>query len=343
MWGSWRFDRDRTPMATGRRRWLRALAIALVTVVAIEVMAQVVSSRLPEPLVWPRYEVQRKIDDLRALGADGCLDVAVLGTSVADAALDAGRIEETLGGGRRVYNASLAGAGLGTMQAWADDVVLPVACPEHVVIGVSVRDLNDSNAESEFAQEYEASLGREELLDEASVGERIELAAMDWLGLARLRDAFRDPSAAAAWLRDRSGAWRETNDRHGTLTRFQRSSYDTSARRRTNDSEVVFGGYHAGGARSRELAGLAERIAQTGASVTIVMLPYAQAETIDLLPDGERDIAEYEAAVTTVAEQTGAELINLTGLVTDRTAFADPYHLDGDGAASVSDALARQL
>jgi hypothetical protein len=267
----------------------------------------------------------------------------VLGTSVANAGLDAGRIEEVLGGGRRVYNASLGGAGLGAMETWAEDVVLPLACPEHVIIAISPRDLNDSNAENEFPQQYLASLGRAELLDEASVGERIELAALDWSGLVRLRVAFRNPTAAAAWIRDRSGPWRETNDSHGTLTRFQRSGYNTSAGRRINDREVVFGDYQAGGLRSRELESLVERITETGASVTIATLPYTRAETIDMLPDGERDIAEYEAAVAGVAERTGAQLIDLADLLTDRADFADDYHLNGESATIVSEALARQL
>jgi hypothetical protein len=343
MWASLRSDVEPRPRATGRRRWLWVLAIAVVTLVALEVMARLVGSRLPDPLLWPRYEVQRKIDDLRALGADGCLDTVVLGTSVANAALDAGRIEESLGDGARVYNASLGGAGLGAMETWADDVVLPLACPEHVVIGLSPRDLNDNNAENEFPQQYLASLGRADLLDEASLGERIELAALDWSGLVRLRVAFRNPSAAAAWIRDRSGPWRETNDDHGTLTRFRRSGYDASASRRINDREVVFGDYEVGGLRSRELASLVERIKETGASVTIAMLPFTRTETIEMLSDGEQDVAAYEAAVRAVAERTGAELIDVSGLATERVDFADDYHLNGKAAATVSEALAGQL
>lgn len=328
------------PVGLRRRPFLVAFVVALV---GFELLAQLLASQMPEPLIWPRYEVQRKHDRIQSLAELDCLGLVVLGTSVAGAAVDAGQLQAEIGTDATVYNASLGGAEISGVSAWAREVVSPLGCPSHAIIGLSVRDLNDSNDSSGFVGRYERALGRAELLDQATTVERLELWALDNIGLVGVRQNLRNPGSTVSWLVGRRGPWREINDEFGTLTRFVNRPYNATAERRNFDRGVVFADYEAGGRHSAEVREMIEALQADGTTVTVVMLPYTEVETQELLPAGADDIAAYVSAVQQLQGSTGAGLIDLRDVVSTREFFADDYHVNGAGAELITAELARRI
>lgn len=331
-----------TPEPARGKRLVKLFAALLAVVVVAELGARLIMTRLPEPLVWPRYEVQRKVDRLDELAPMGCLDVAVFGSSVANAALDPAIMLE--GTELRGFNASLGGSGSGAWTTWAREIVIPTGCPQMSIIAVSPRDLNDSTAaDNSFLESYERSLGRLDRIGELSGWSRAKKWSWDNSGLFALQRAFRRPSESGAFFLDESGPWRVINDDNGVLLRFQNQAYDERPARRRFDRLVVFADYEVGGQRTRDLAELAAALQHAGSEVVFVALPFTLEETTAYVDDGGEDIEAFRATVVALAEEAEARSVDLVGIVDGREFFADDYHVNGEGAAVVSRALSETL
>ena len=326
-------DASSTPT---RRRWPVVLAVALVMLVGAELAARAVMTQLPEPLVWPRYEVQRKVERMDVLGRSGCVDVAIFGSSVANAAIDAGQLSEL--SGQRVYNAGLGGSAPDAWPTWAAEVVIPAICPREALIGVTLRDLNDIDVDASFLDSYRRSIGRLDRVGELGGWAQAKKTAWDNSGLFALQRSFRRPADALAFASSGAGPWRVINDQYGTLTRFRNAGYDNSAARRNYDRNVVFAEYSPSAARIEALIELASTLDRNGASVSLVLLPFTD-ETVDYLDDGTDDVAAFVAAMTELASREQLPLIDLLDVIDDRSVFADDYHPNGEGASLVTSAL----
>ncbi|MDG2111956.1 MAG: hypothetical protein P8N02_05015, partial [Actinomycetota bacterium] len=324
--------------SSSRRRWLRLALGMLLVLGGAELASRVAMSRLPEPLIWPRYEVQRKVDHLDDLGREGCVDAVVLGSSVSDAAIDPAYLDGD--GERTVYNASLAAAESAAWLIWAEEVVIPTTCPRTAIIAVTVRDLNDSTAgDTTFWESLEQSLGRLERIGELDGWSRAKKFSWDQSALFAMQRSFRNPSAAADFLRDGSGEWAVTVRDNGLSNRFRGIVYDDRAARQNHDRGIIFADYEVGGARTDHIRQLAQTLQRSGASVILVSLPFNMDETISYLDDGLQDLATYEQNLVDLSTELDVRLIDMVGLVDGPDFFADDYHVNGDGADVVSAAL----
>ena len=110
------------------RPGLIVLAIVM-TLGAAELGARLVASALPDPAPWPTLET--RVKNLQ-MEASGCVDMVFLGTSVTEAAVITDRFESS------AYNAALPFSTQGSTRLWAESFVLPLLCPEVVVIGLPV-------------------------------------------------------------------------------------------------------------------------------------------------------------------------------------------------------------
>lgn len=122
--------------------WPRAVAAVLVVLLGAEVGLRAIADHLPRPVAGDTVEIELKLDQLRALSADGePVDLVVLGNSTLDAGVDPTVLAEASVRFDAPYNAALLGAPLAAIGRWASEFVLAEADPDMVVLGLTPLDV----------------------------------------------------------------------------------------------------------------------------------------------------------------------------------------------------------
>ncbi len=313
----------------------------LVVVVLAEVGARALSPHLPEPSLWTDDTTTVKVAQLDALD---CTDVVFAGNSMTRDGLDPVAFEGADPAGRRAYNAALDAATPALQERWVLDEVDPRVTPDGVVLGVSSFDLNDAAAIGRTAlAAYDAApLSRDDLFG------RLQAPFIRSSDLVRYRSTLRDPEA----LWEGIGAWRD-GEREPRLTADgidgllgpdgqglsrQELTYAPSPITERFAQNELLNDFHLGGAQTEAtedlLAGLADRDVDTA----VVVLPVTQ-DFVDLHPGGAAQHEEFLALVERLAEEHGAEFLDLHDLAPDDSWFADTHHLNRTGSEALSGAL----
>ncbi|CAN5671506.1 hypothetical protein BH20ACT2_BH20ACT2_23360 [soil metagenome] len=329
--------------ARGRtRHWVVRAAVATLVVFAVaELGVRLADDRLPPPPDWPSTEYglkERQIDRLadRAGGAG----LVVVGSSIVDTSIDPAGLDPDVVGDRPAYNASLIGASPVIVEFWTNEVVVPALAPETVVIGLSSRDLNAN------AKDYAADDTRfftlpavKELAGTGSAAERLERRLADWSALVRHREALRRPLQSLFDYDPPDRNVPELTD-DGFETQLTGLSFRLDPVVAAFFRNEPLLGFTVSERHLDALRRLIDHLRDNDTRVVLVDAPVTDAY-IALHPRGADDYDAYQAAIAELADDSGAELIDV-GVWPDER-FSDPLHLNGDGAARLTDLVEAHL
>jgi hypothetical protein len=324
-------------------RAVRTIAALLLVLLAFEGAARWLEPRIPEPVTWSNPFAQAKYRQLEDLAATGGAEIVFLGSSIVNANIDAAAIGTELG--TTAYNAGLPSSNIPLWDEYLRTVVLDLACPTVVVIGVGIRDSNDNlPGFDNYVPAYRASVGRRELTGELSLLERIETWAADISAFVRLRPRLREPGNVFAWLRTgRAPGWTEKDlDEAGRYLGF----VDDPNRAQEQVADVqqrVFADYSVGGRQFDALIAAATAAREHGAQVVLLDLPSMETLTAKALPNGRSDLDAYHAAVDHLAEHLDAPLFRAPAMNDAEDFYADLYHMNERGARVLSAQLSAWL
>lgn len=316
----------------------RASVIAVVLVVAVDIVLRIIAPVLPAPILWPAPELQSKAVQMHSLGRAGGADAVFVGSSLVDVGLDPSLFPTRPGGRSAAYNAALLDASIGELTSWVEQFVVPMLKPRAVVVGISGRELNGGNPnlqafDDAFARmpEVRRALGRETTLQTA------DREARSVSYLFRYRSLLRQPHALwrsvlhPADFVDLTGAGMET-----TMLRRRYTSFSPLAVQQFAHLDT----YSLSQTRLDQIAGLVRWCAERGVATIVVNMPMT-ATAVSLYPHGLKDYEAYSEALNRASADAGAGYV-ATGIWPEAD-FGDPAHLNGEGARRLSRLVAARL
>ena len=323
------------------KRLLLICGVILIVVVLAEVGARAFSPYLPQAQLFTDDTTTVKVAQLDALD---CVDVVFAGNSMTRDGLDPERFAETDPEGRRTYNAALDAATPALLERWVLDEVDPRVSPDGVVLGLTSFDLNDEASIGQSALEaYDAApLTRNDLFgrlqaplirtfDLFEYRNELRDPQQVWDGLGRWRDGTRQPRLGAEGIEGFIGP-----EGQG-LSRRDLSYFPSPALTRIDQSQLL-NDFHLGGEQTEAAEDLLGGLAERDIDTAVVVLPVTQ-DYIDAHPGGQAAFDEFLALAERIADDTGAEFVDLHDFVQDDELFADTHHLNGEGATQLSRAL----
>lgn len=324
-----------------RRRVASVLVVMLAVCGALEVGVRVIDDRLPEPLVWPSFEAQRKVDQMDQRAGQP-VDVVFLGTSMMNAGVIPSLFVSTAGADISAYNASLSSGRPELMEFWSLHVVVPRLHPRLVVIGVTSGDINDNvSSDRAFLDAFSDSPGGLAALDRESALDRTD----DWLrghvALWRHRNELRDPSAVWDAVRGNTAAVdpvAASIDAEGHVTYRGDATFTP---RPTEQGIAGVGNWTLGTEQPNALRRLIAGLQASGARVVLVQLPITE-DFIDRHPRKGADYAQAKLAIADLARGANVDLLDLDG-IRDHADFADEIHLNRKGATKFTVALVNAM
>lgn len=324
------------------RRYRRtAVAAAVCVLVVLELGARAVAERLPDPLEWHSYEVQRKVEQIDGRREQGA-DVVFLGTSMVNAAVIPSVFEDVAGGGVTAYNAGLSSSIPRLTEPWALEVVLPRLRPRLVVIGVSSLDLTDAGvARTAFFDAFLDSAGGRQVLGRERLLDRADRWLRDRSALWRHRAELRVPRLAIDAVRGREPPVDEVAgsiDDGGWVGNLAGQRFEDRPQR---DGIAGVSVWSLGTEDPAALRRLVAGIRDGGATPVLVKMPVTD-EYVAFHPNGERDYAAFEHAIGELASDEEVALLDLAWS-RDTALFADELHLNRAGAVELTTRLAEAL
>ena len=323
----------------GHRRgiWVAATAIALV-LLGGEIGARIVEPRLPPRLEWPTLDTQTKVDALHALSTDGGVDTIVLGSSIAETALNPAVIAASTPAAGRVYNAALSGARPTTIDRWLQEVVLPAVTPAVAIVEVSPRTLIVPAGEGGIDEKYRRSSGRRRLRGDLSALERVEAGVGRFSALARNRSRLRDVPRLVETLRgDPPRTWRVEVDASGWRSSFADSDFRGGADYWRGAGEVDR-------AELAALRRIVRRLERVGTDVVLVDMPMVETEVAKVVDGGAERLRSYQHATRRLAADEGVSLVELqVSARWGRATFADAVHPNRAGTELITRLVSRAI
>ena len=312
-------------------RGIITTAIAICVLCIAEIGARVVAMHLPDPPEWPNVVMRQHVNRMA-----GDYDYLFVGSSVVMDGINPAVFDDTLGSGMVTsYNAGIPLAKMRGIRLWAENVVVPIAGPEVLVVGMTSRAVNAALIQGFYASLEDspglrdAAPGNADLLDEVE----------EWLrsrsSLIRYRAILRKPDTLYAGLR--RGAFEEeieltVEGHHAVTEEFAVPPEWDSASSHLLSFEISAEEVSA-------LRALLDSMRAAGVEVVVVNMP-VHSSYLDLHPPGSYN--EYLRAVCTVVQQGGGVFVDMHRDQHDDV-FVDPAHLSARGAEQLSRNLASRL
>ena len=326
------------------RRWVKSVAVAAAVLVILDVGMRVADARTGPPSTWPSSAMEAKYEQLRDLAAHNREpDVVFVGSSAVFEGIDAAAYSAAAGGDVTAYNAALGGASMISIERWTIDIVVNLAEPQTVVIGVIGRDINDNG------------------IGQQAYFERL-IASQDYAA-ARRGNASNPADSIAGWLNDHWALWRMRPYLRQPIT-FARDVFrggvaqppTVGAQGAELESlyqfEYLFDedwrafwtkrqlhDYSVGGREAAALRSLVDQLIDRNIQVVLVSMPVTD-DYVDLLPDPANQ-AEFEELLTELAPRPGLIYIDGRSIAASTDLFRDPAHLNPTGARRLAEALAK--
>ncbi len=324
-------------------RSILVFAVMFTLLVAAEAGARILEPKLPAPQVWDTPFVQGKAIRIEELGD---VDIAVIGSSIANASIDVTAIADAIDWADTGYNASNPGSAIREWGAWDEDLVLPELCPEIVVISMGPRDTNDHEPSDERElSDYLESEGRRGLYGGQTVGESIESFFQENFALVAIRERLREPRNLYRYLNGESiSSWQARLTPDGRFRGFDGGHYvdDPERDRRLREGELR--DYQVGPIQFDSLKEIIEDVKATGAYVVIVDMPLMREQlAAAVVDDGERDLDDYDRALSGLATATGVTVLSYPDMNDNGTFYADLYHMALPGTREISARVGRDL
>ena len=310
----------------------------LVVLVVAEGGARLLAPDLPQPPRWGDATRDDKVDQMAALAAaEGCVDLVVLGDSMARDGIVPTVFTDADPAQRTAYNAALDAAGPDLVRRWHDGVVAPQLEPATVVVALSSLDLNLASTGLAAADaSFTTSLGgRDDALG------AVERWLADRSALVEHRRALRDPSAVVDAIDRRLSG--ETSpppppavvDERGAGTSRRDLVHDGPSPSAELTRTQLLGGFDLGPDPAGRVTELVGALGGDGADVVVLILPTTD-DYAALHPRGRTDLDAARAAIVAGAAAAGAPMVDLSDRVVPDHHFADTHHLNGTGADQLS-------
>ncbi len=319
-----------------------AVGVMLVVLVGAEVGARFLEPKLPAPQVWDTPFVQDKAIRIEELGD---VDIAVIGSSIANASIDVTMISEAIDWADSGYNASNPGSAIREWGAWDEDLVLPELCPDLVVISMGPRDTNDNEPTDERElSTYLDSEGRRRLYGEETIGESIESFFQQQFALVAIRERLREPRNMFRFLNGESiSSWKARLTPDGRFQGFDGGHYvdDLERDRRLREGELR--DYQVGPVQFDSLKDIIADIQATGAYVAIVDMPLMRDQLAKVVDDGTSDLDDYDRAIRQLGTETGVPVLSYSDMNNHGVFYADLYHMALPGTLEISPRIGQDL
>ena len=316
------------------------MAVMLAVVLVAELVVRVEAHRLAPPVTWLTPEAQVKAAQLRALHREGRTGgVVFFSSSVLDVGIDPVAFVGASGTHLPVYNGSLSGANMDELRWWTDRVVIPALHPRIAVVGISSREVNANDPQAaSLAKQFFASPSVRQIDGTETVEQRIERYADDVSYLFRYRKSIRSPSQIL-----HEDAAIQVQQKYLTSPGGQELALSAQSYRSDEGATIkstFLDKWQVSPAEVATLGGIIADLQASGAKVVLVDAPVTE-DYVDLHPHGATDYAAYRHALTGLA--AAAHVPYLPGAVWPTTFFADPLHLNENGARRLSAQLGTQL
>ncbi len=305
--------------------------------------------RLPAVQTWSNPFAQAKFEQISTMSAGRDPDLLIVGSSIANAGLDARELGARLG--VEAYNAGIPSSTMEVWAAFAEDAVFSRSCPAVTLIAIGIRDANANLPGIERAlARYQQSEGRRRSLGLAGGPFDdpfgwLEHQAGEVSAFVRLRPLLREPGLVISWLQEgRAPGWSDPSrdlDSHGRYLRFGRRAFDPVGQ--LAEVEHVFADFKVGGLQEDGLRRLVDSARASGGATVIIDMPAMTTILVDGIPAGEERLAEYRTWLRDFSTEKRVPVLDLTFLDDREELFADLYHLNDDGVAAVTDRIADWL
>ena len=325
------------------RRLVQILAVAVLLIVAVDLVVRVRASALPDPPRWSAPEIDYKEKQVRRLQSRGGSSTVLLGSSVIDVGADPAQLSAA-SAERPAYNAGFGAASIRMIDTWGTRVVLPRLHPDVVVLGLASRDVNANDPDqARFERDFAGCRAVRQLTNRDSGLDHAERRLESWSALFKYRTLLRHWRFIAnvvgvghAPRRDTRS--KTTNDR-GQYLGFLRLNNVRSPRIDQYFAGSALSRYEIG---PRQLGALRHLLAASRrhAHVLVVKMPVT-AHYVTLHPRGRADDDEFAQTLRREAAAVGGTFLDL-GVWPDAQ-FADPAHLNGVGAERFSNLIATEI
>jgi hypothetical protein len=335
---------------------LRVLGVGVVLVVLAEIGVRALADNLPSPSEQDSQEVVLKEEQLDQRRGGPATDVAFVGSSNLDAAIDPVVFREA--SGSTAYNAALLGTPAYLQDRWIEGHVLPALRPTIVVVGITPFDVVHSfpiSGEDRALTPSEQQLLEEmlsanlDVLDDSALG-RLDHEVSSWSELVRRRAALRSPTAvwdaALDTIAGRSrttelrptAAWEGNLSPDGAVLHYRdRTGTNLGALADVFITQSLTAPFVAD--RVREpLQSVDDAGAQPVLVVPPIELTALQSRGLDV--QGYRDLV---AEVAATAADEDVPIVDFTDRGYGPELFADIAHLNGAGSTRFSTELAASL
>lgn len=329
------------PRQLSKRRWQLAALATVATLLTAEIGAAALEPRLPEPMVWPSTQVAAKVAQMDELAKNGSkVNVVFLGSSVVEQGINP--LSFNSAGDLLAYNAALNGASPQSLELWAKEVVFPRLDPQVVVIGLTSRDLNDGGlSQQQFFTHLQTSDGFRRLSRPQGFARWLEAAA-ETSAFWRIRSLLRQPGSTLIDLLGRGKSNRPGPGPFGAESPTTgATTYNASTNWRRFWTNRHFNDFSLGGQELEALKRLVQDSLDQGREVVVVEMPIHD-DYLDVQPNGEAAVNQFQALVEKTLSGSSAELINLTHGF-GATDFRDPAHLTPDAAGRLGVSLAARV
>jgi hypothetical protein len=321
---------------------LATVAAILAVLLLAEGAMRMVEARVDTPVAWGSRILDEKVDQIKELSTRGGVDVVFIGSSIVDVGIDPAKFVQRSNWAESAYNASVSAASPRVLEAWAEEVVLPLLKPKVMVIGLSSRALNDNGANQQAAfDRYINSSGRADHLGIAGLDRKIEAAIEAGSSLFRLRGELRSPHTFVENVTTETQGPSVT--RLGYQRRLRNNDYEVTREFRERISGKVLNDYAVGGDELTALRGMIDTALAMGVSVYVVDMPVVEEDYIGLHPQGAADHALYEAALAELARDERFITASARDVVPLTDSFADPLHLNARGSRLLARWLATTI
>ncbi len=304
------------------------MAALVATVLAAELGARALAPNLDPVYRWPNRDyvdheagLARRADDLQVL---------VVGSSTVGRAIRPDALAAA-GGPGPGYNFWLAGPPLRSIDELTTRVLLDRVAPAVVIIGVTMRELNDSPAARTHLQAQEASSAFRAATGQRRLLGRLDDILRDTSDLARYRATLRDPSALVADLRRPQPVPEHLADDGFLLDRGAYTLADETPAHLAQERQAM-AGYTVDPDDVAALGHLVDHVHRQGATALVVNLPVTE-QLIDLADGGRADYDTYLSQVEGVTTANGGRWLDAMAATTwPEEYFGDIDHLNDRGA-----------
>lgn len=311
------------------RRAFTVLGVVIAVLAVADLGLRAMGDRIPDPVEWGSPYTQERAEALETIGN---VDLAVLGSSVAGASIQADELTDGVG-----YNAALPGMAPRVWLPWFRDVVAD-ADPETLVVTTDIRFFFDYDARaSGELTSYLESPGRQREVAGPNLSDRV---AEVW-ELYRLRSRLREPDRLLAALTGIGdlGDWRPVRvSEDGRHLGFAGATYDPQP----GWLDTLAAEWRAGRLGGDEAAAIRTIVAEAverDIDVVLVLTPAMWSELDDALPNGEADIATYEATVRAIGAEFDVPVLEFPQFDDRPAYYADYYHMNELGSDRFTAAL----